>query len=126
MNSIARRRLLIAAGGTTLVGCGSKTVETSKCYFAGPPSVPEGAQTGPVLPCLGKTDGRLRGLLGDACQKVVEVTGDAAERPASAGLPPSCCYKVEAEEKTCEIGRPMVVAGTPRVARLSRQGGWAS
>lgn len=120
------RLLLITAAGAALAGCGGKkTVETSKCYFAGQSSSPEGAKSGPALPCLGKGDARLPALLDDSCQKLVEVTGNPTERPASGTLPPSCCYTVEAEEKTCEVGRPMLVDDRPRVASLARGRDWS-
>lgn len=119
------RLLVITAAASTLAGCGTKTVETSKCYFAGQSTSPEGAKSGPALPCLGKGDARLPALLDDSCQKLVEVTGDPTERPASGTLPPSCCYKVEAEEKTCEVGRPMLVGDRPRVALLARGRDWS-
>lgn len=120
------RLLLITVAGSALAGCGgTKTVETGKCYFAGQSSSPEGAKSGPALPCLGKGDARLPALLDDSCQKLVEVIGDPTERPASGTLPPSCCYKVEAEEKTCESGRPMLVDDRPRVASLARGRDWS-
>jgi hypothetical protein len=119
-------RILLVLAGATLGGC-HKTETTNRCYFAGPHEpILEGAAIGPPLPCLPREDSRLTTLLQNSCQKLDEVTGDPSERPPVSDLPASCCYEVEVDEKTCEVGRPLLVNGVPRLARLSRQDRWSA
>jgi hypothetical protein len=119
---------LISAATLGGVGCkklfGPEVTETNRCYQPGGKRAFVGSTASaayPPAPCL-QGEPAFH-LLTGGCE---DFKGISAPTATSKGGQSVCCYDVKAQhQEGCVVGRPLLVRGQPRQARLARAAaGW--
>ena len=96
--------------------------KSERCYTPGQP-YGDTAEKMPDLPCLA-VDAPGASRLNPGCTNDFRVLSGPTQKTTSTGA--SCCYLVEYEKIAgCQVGRPLLVAGALRVARLAPGDAWA-